>query len=62
MGGTIDRHTATVADLLARYVTLGERIWSPTYLAEVGSVLERIPQAFTERVARTVTPTVVAAL
>lgn len=60
LGGTIESRTATVAELLA--VTSVDRGWAATYAAEVDRVVSVLPDEFTRRPARTVTPAVVAGL
>lgn len=62
IGGTVDDNHLTVAQFIELASVERRQRWSPTYRADVDSILERLPTEFGDRLARDVTPTVVNAL
>lgn len=62
MGGTVGRRGLTVGDLLATAVTERGPQWSPTYADDVDRVINRLPDAFTARAVRSVTPSTISGL
>lgn len=61
-GGRRGERRTTVADLLAAHLAEGEQNWSPTYHHDATTVVDKLPESFTRRPVRDVTPAVLLAL